>query len=165
MKRKLTAKDRKQLKTATRMGYVFGAFVLIPVAGVFITSELGIIANIPIYLLLAGSILAFLITWLINRKYWADLRNSEKEIIKKKVGKKESKKEYEAGSSVGLSVTGKKSPFYHEMASYMEYSIIVDHVRYRIEKEIWDVLQENDEVEFHYAPKSKDLLDIKSGIY
>lgn len=75
--------------------------------------------------------------------------------------RKESKEDFEAGSSVGYSTNGKKHAFYSGMSSHMEYYIIVDNARYRIDKEMWEQVNENDKIEFHFAPRSKELLAIK----
>ncbi len=162
MKQRLTEQDIKKLKYSTRTGFVFGLFVFLPVLGFYIFS----IIDQPEYrydiVLAIGFLFSFLIMWLINRKYWIDLRNLEKDIILKVVDKKESKEEFLGGSSVGISTTGKKSNFYTGMRSRMEYSFIIDNVRHNVEKEVWDSVNENDEVEFHYAPKSKQLLGIYS---
>ena len=160
MKRRLKKEDRKKLKYATRTGYVFGAFIFIPSASGYILARFDIIATSPDYLFLFGILLCILTVWLINRKWWIDLRKNEKEVVNKFVDKKESKVEYAAGSSIGISTTGKKSPFFLDQKSYTDYSLIIENVRYKIDKEIWERVKENEEVEFHYAPKSKFLIGI-----
>ncbi|MBI9055461.1 MAG: hypothetical protein JEY96_16685 [Bacteroidales bacterium] len=160
MKRRLTEKDRKQLKYSTRIGYIFGAFIFIPTLSSCLISKYEIVDNIPDYLILIGISLSILIMWLINRKWWIDLKNNEKEVVRKIITKKESKEDYAAGSSVGFSFTGKESKIYTGMKSYMEYSLIIENVRYKIEQELWEKVNEKEEVEFHYAPKSKFLIGI-----
>lgn len=163
MKRKLTEKDRKILKYSTRTGYVFGAFIFIPSVSAYILAKIDIVETTPGYLFLFGILLCILIVWLVNRKWWIDLRDNEKEVVKKIVDKKESKEEYAAGSSIGFSTTGKKSRFYTGQKSYIDYSVIVENVRYKIDKKNWEKVKESDEIEFHYAPKSKFLLYISPG--
>lgn len=162
MKRRLTEEDRKKLKYATRTGYIFGALLFIPFLAAFLMSLFDIVDGMPDYLILIGIFLSILIMWLINRKWWTDLKYNEKEVLKKIVARKESKEDYAAGSSIGFSFTGKKSKVYTGMKSYMEYSLIIENVRYKVEQELWDKVNENEEVEFHYAPKSKFLIGIFS---
>ena len=161
MKRKLTNEDRRKLKYSTRTGYIFGVLILIPSISVYFISELNMVENIPDYLFPCGLLLCLLTIWLVNRKWWIDLRNNEKIVIQKKIVRKESKKEYAAGSSFGVSITGKDSPVYKSQNSYIDYSIIVDNTRYKIDKGIWDQVNENDKVEFHFAKKSNYLLSIQ----
>lgn len=161
MKLKLTEKDRKILKYSTRTGYVFGAFILIPSVLAYILAKIDIVEISPDYLFLFGILVCVLIVWLVNRKWWIDLRNNEKEVVKKIIDKKELKEEYAAGSSVGFSTTGTKSTFYTGQKSYTDYSLIIENVRYKVDKEVWESVNEKEEIEFHFAPKSKYLLDIK----
>lgn len=161
MKQNLTEKERKILKYSTRTGYIFGAFIFILIVLAYILTKIDILRITSDYLFLIGVLFCIMIVWLVNRKWWIDLRNNEKEVVTKRVNKKESKVEFAAGSSVGISTTGKKSPLFLEQKSYVEYSLIIENVRYKVDKEVWEKVKEKDEVEFHYAPKSKYLLGIQ----
>ena len=162
MKRRLTKQDIKKLKYSTRTGYVFGLFVFLPVIGFYIFSVVDQSENRYDSVLAVGLLISILIVWLVNRKYWIDLRNQEKDIVIKMVDKKETKEEFLGGSSTGISVSGKKGHFYTGMRSRMEYSFIIDYVRHRVDKDVWDNVKENEEVEFHVAMKSQQLLSIKA---
>ncbi|MFP4025448.1 MAG: hypothetical protein ACLFVR_13070 [Thiohalospira sp.] len=161
MKRKLTKEDRVKLKSSTRIGYVFSLFLFIPALAAWLLSKYKVFEIIPDFVVPLGILLSLLILFLVNRKYWIDLIRGEKDVFEKIIDGKESKREFEAGSSVGISTNGKKSTFYSDMVSHMEYYIIVDNVKYRIDKEIWNKIDEKDKVEFHLAPKSKEILAIK----
>lgn len=161
MKRILTKEDRNKLKSASRIGFVFSMFLFLPAIAAWLLSKFGYIEKIPDLLPPAGVLLSFLILFLVNRKYWIDLKKGEKNILVKSISKKESKEDYEAGSSVGYSTNGKKHAFYSGMNSHMEYYIIVDNVRYRIDKETWEQVNENDKIEFHVASSCKELFSIK----
>ncbi|MFO7828945.1 MAG: hypothetical protein R6V23_10015 [Bacteroidales bacterium] len=161
MKRILTKEDKNILKSSSRIGFVFSLFLFLPSIAAWFLSKFGYIEIIPDLLPPAGVLLSFLILFLVNRKYWIDLSKGEKDILVKSITKKESKEDYEAGSSVGYSTNGKKHAYYSGMSSHMKYYIIVDNVRYRIDKEMWEQVNENDKIEFHIAPGSKELLLIK----
>lgn len=161
MKRNLTEQDRKKLKSSSRIGFVFGMFIFLPSLAIWFISNFGLIKHVPVFIPPTGIVLSFLILGLVNRKYWSDLRKGEKDVLIKSVERKESKEDFEAGSSVGYSTNGKKHAFYSGMSSHMEYYIIVDNARYRIDKEMWEQVNENDKIEFHFAPRSKELLAIK----
>ena len=136
-------------------------FIFIPVLALFIIYILDKPESGYESFFILGFLFSFLIVWLVNRKCWIDLKNNEKEVVRKIITRKESKEDYAAGSSVGFSFTGKKSRLYTGMKSYIEYSLIIENVRYKIEKELWEKVNEKEEVEFHYAPKSKELLEIR----
>ncbi len=159
-KRKLTPPDRKKLKYATRTGYLLGTLILIATLATYLATVFVFDKDIPFYFFLPALAAAFLIGWLINRKWWIDLKINEKNIIYKKVAKKESIESYAAGSSVGISTSGKKSPLYSGQSSKMNYYFIIEQTRYEVDQQLWNDLQENETVEFHYASKSNDLLGI-----
>ncbi len=159
-KRKLTPPDRKKLKYATRTGYAFGGLIIIATLATYLIIVFALNKTVPLYFFLPGLALALLTGWLINRKWWTDLKINEKIIINKKAAKKESVESYAAGSSVGISTSGKKSPLYSGRSSKMKYFFIIENTRYEVDQQLWNDVQENETVEFHYASKSNDLLGI-----
>ncbi|HSH53313.1 MAG TPA: hypothetical protein VK982_16420 [Bacteroidales bacterium] len=160
MKRKLTIQDRKKLKASTRVGFIisflFFFLSLAPWIVAIIKNDEG---NLK-YLTPVGILMSVIILWIANRKFWSDLRTGEKDVLIKTIDKKTAQKDYEAGSSAGFSTNGKKSAFYKEMNSFTNYAIIVENVKYRVEKELWERVEEKDKIEFHFAPKSRELLTI-----
>lgn len=116
MKKNLTEQDRKKLKSSSRIGFVFGMFIFLPSLAIWFISNFGLIKNVPDFISPTGIVLSFLILWLVNRKYWNDLRKGEKDVLVNLVERKESKKDFEARSSVGYSTNRKKHAFYSGMS-------------------------------------------------
>ncbi|MDY6799704.1 MAG: hypothetical protein SVU94_00610 [Bacteroidota bacterium] len=161
MKRKLTPQDRKKLKASARVGFIISfLFFLLSLAPWIVAIIKNDEGNLK-YLTPVGILISVIILWLVNRKFWSDLRTGKKDVLIKTIDKKTAQKDYEAGSSAGFSTNGKKSAFYKEMNAFTNYAIIVENVKYRVNKELWDKVNEKDEVEFHFAPNSKELLAIK----
>ncbi len=161
MKRKLTQQDRKKLKASARVGFVISFLMFLLSLAPWIINMIKTEESSLIYLTPVGIGVSVIILWLANRKFWSDLRTGEKDVLIKTIDRKESKEDFEAGSSVGISTNGKKSAFYKEMNAFTNYAIIVENVRYRVDKELWDRVNEKDKIEFHFAPRSKELLAIK----
>jgi hypothetical protein len=157
---KFTDIDIKQLKYATRSGYVIGFVSIVPTSLILGTlmNNIGF-GSISIYIS-SGFLTGLFVMWIINRKFWTDLWNGQKDIISKKVQDKNSIVSYEAGSSVGYSFTGKRSAHFLDQKGHDIYNLIVDNYRYRVEKELYDSIDIGDEVELHYAQKSRFLLSI-----
>ncbi len=151
---KLTEKDRQELKLQCRMGYIIGGLFVLLLLSFFLFyhfvlnyfTELQWIILIPTAIFIGG----FLIMFLINRKYYIDLRNERKEIILKVLDQKIETKDYEPGSG------GR----YREMNSFMRYDFIVDNVRYRVDKELFEKCEEGEMIEFNSAKTSNHLLGI-----
>ncbi|MEE4198210.1 MAG: hypothetical protein V2I54_11235 [Bacteroidales bacterium] len=161
MKRKLTPQDRKKLKASARVGFIISFLMFLVSLAPWIISILENKEGFLIYLTPIGILMSVIILWLANRKFWSDLRAGEKDVLIKTIDKKVAQEDYEAGSSAGFSTNGKKSAFYKEMNAFTNYAIIVENVKYRVDKELWDRVEEKDKVEFHFAPKSRELLAIK----
>lgn len=100
MKRILTKEDKNILKSSSRIGFVFSLFLFLPAIAAWLLSKFGYIVIIPDLLSPAGVLLSFLILFLVNKKYWDYLIKGEKDILVNSIIKKESKENYEAGSSV-----------------------------------------------------------------
>ncbi len=97
-------------------------------------------------------IVSILLSYLMNNKYWKDIKNNEKIVEPKIIQNKESKKDYEAGS--GTLYIEK------EMNEFEAFSIIVENVRYRVDKGFFNNCEIGQKVYFNYGPKSKFLLGI-----
>lgn len=157
--RHLTQADIKKLRYQSRMGYIIPfMFWVISIALVLLfgseqTGEV-IASGTPliVYAMLGFGILAIFISFLMNRKYWADIRNNRKKYTIKTVQWKEAKKDYEAGS--GSLYIGQK------MNAFMAYYLIIDNTRYRVEKPFFDDIKKGDTVYFEYAPVSGFRLNI-----
>jgi hypothetical protein len=93
---------------------------------------------------------------LMNKKYYSDIRNNEKLSEKKIIQRKIDKTDYEAGSGNMTTL-----PHNNPMKEFTRYDLIIDNIKYRIDKELFDNCNDGDEVLFYYAPKSKYLLSIE----
>lgn len=151
MKASLTKKDLKELRYQCRMGYIL-PFMFFLISSII---TMGDIKYISILL-----VVAFLISYLMNHKYYSDISNNVKTSETKCISQKEFKTDYEAGS-------GNMSTLPHndEMKAFIRYDLIIDHTRYRVEKNLFESCKEGDEVLFYYAPKSKYLLGIEKIVF
>lgn len=165
MKAQLTANDKKELKNQCKIGYVLPTLIfLLGTAICVVLYELNFNeANSPdfqIDLLIAAGffVISFLLSFFINRKYIQDLRNNEKVAETKIIQQKSETKDFEAGS-------GNVTPVAHlnEMKGFFRYDIVVENVKYRIDKELYDICSDGDKLVFYYAPKSKYLLSIEKA--
>ncbi len=160
MRKTLTKKDIKELQYQCRMGYIIPSMVFL-IGTLIVTSiyetnfntrlAFNIQATLIIALLFA--VLSFFISYIMNWKYLSDIRDKKKIIEPKVIQKKESKRDYEAGS--GTLYIGQ------EMNGFDSFSIIVDNYRYRVEKDMFLKCNEGDEVYFNYGPTSKYLISIE----
>lgn len=160
MTRKLTDTNIKELRYANRSGYVIGFFSIIVSSAIYGFAFISIDINSYMLYILLGVLTGFLIMWIINRKFWEDLKNRRKDILIKKVQNKNSNVSYEAGSSIGYSFKENKSAHFRGQKEHDIYNLIIDNYRYKVKKELYDLVEIGDEVEFHYASKSKFLLSI-----
>jgi len=159
IKKPLTYEDIKKLKYSCRPGIITGIFLAFCGSFILLVQNIWTRENVSesminntygfIVIIL---ITAFVVGYLMNRKYRIDLRNNEKELHVKVISKKEQKTDYEAGSGTipGIGMKG-----------YQKYSVIVDNVRHYVNEELFMNCQEGDEIVFHYTPKSQKLLKIE----
>ncbi len=164
MREELTKDDIKELKNSCKPGVIVPLLFFIIGSSLIMFFEyfnlpyVELPYNITIWQLIIASLflylgICFMISYALIRKYVLDIKNGEKEIVIKTIMMKENRTDYEAGSgAVGHLGT--------EMASYKNYAIIVDNTRYNIDEDFYNSVNNGDEVCFHYAPKSGDLLRI-----
>lgn len=160
--RTLTDLDKKRLRYQTRPALVTSILFAIVISGVsltlFIISKENVTEEDKLFNIISISssiIISFFIAYFSSKKYLKDVRNGEKEIVLKPIQKKEHKIDYEAGSGKISHVSAR------EMNAFDSYSIIIDNTRYRVDKEFYNDCNEGDEVEFHYALKSKFMLSME----
>ncbi len=159
MRKKLTEKDIKDLRYQCRMGYVIPTMIFI--IGTFISVAIyelnfnsksnGLNTEMILLIALGFIVLSFFIGYKMNWKYLSDIRNNEKEIEIKTIQKKESKRDYEAGSGT----------LGQEMKGFDSFNIVVGNYRYRVDKDLFMNCNEEDEVLFNYAPISRYLINIE----
>ena len=144
-----------KIKYAKRYGYIIGAFplffgLLLNVAFVFIEEKT---LNWLIVYNLSIVFVSWLLIFLLNRKYNKDLLNNEKIIKTDILRYKREEDSYEAGSGMPL-------PGLLGMKKSIRYYFIIGNTEYNVEKEIYNQVEIDEEVELHYALCSKMLLEI-----
>lgn len=162
MRSPLSANDIKELRYQCRMGYILpGMFFILGstlfTAIVFNMTEIFESENIEMTAmsLVGFAVLSLALSYKMNWKYLFDIKNREKLIETKIIQKKESKRDYEAGS--GTLYIGQ------EMNGYDSFSIVVENYRYRVDKDVFEHCTVGGEILFNYGPKSRYLINIEAG--
>ena len=97
----------------------------------------------------ATLIFAGLISFLINRNYYQDLRDQEKDESYSIVQKKQHRKDFEAGSGVITKFLAKP------MREFIRYDIIVDNTIYRVDEKLYNECAEGDRIILYFARHSR----------
>lgn len=163
MTSQLTNKDVKELKYQCRMGYVLpfmifvlGTLIVVAVYELnFNKNTKGLNLETDLLIAFGFLVFSFFISYLMNRKYYADIRNNKKVSETKTVQGKIGKKDYEAGSGNMTTL-----PHNRPMNEFIRYDLVIENIKYRVDKELYDKCSEGDEVLLFYAPKSNYLLNI-----
>ncbi|MCG8579115.1 MAG: hypothetical protein MI866_04325 [Bacteroidales bacterium] len=163
--RTLTQEDIKELRYQCRMGYIIPFFILLVGSAIVITLfeihiNQGAAFNIGANALIitAMSLIAIMVSYYMNHKYYSDIRNNYKIAQAKVLEKKVSKKDFEAGSG---NVT--TMPHNRTMNEFNRYDFIIDNTIYRVDKQLFNTCHNGDKVLFYYAPKSNYLLGMAKG--
>ena len=157
----LTRSDKKELKYQCRMGYIIPVLIFIIGTGVIFAIYLSSLDNllenfdIEIFtlLLVILAVLSVVISFSMNKKYFADIRNNEKLIETKTIQKKLYDSDSEAGSGTFHAA--------QNMKKFDKYEIVVENVRHRVDKDLFDHCNEGDKVLFSYGPVSSYLINIE----
>lgn len=156
MRQPLTEKDIKELKYQSRMGYLLpGLFFIIStifIIGGMLTQKIELNSSLLVILIAAIIIISFSISYLINRKYFMDIRTGEKEGELKTIQLKEKINDFEAGSG--------KLYIGQEMKGFTRYNIVVENTRFQIDEEFYNNCNAGDEVVFYFASQSRYLIEI-----
>jgi len=168
MTRELTYKDIKEIKYEKRFGIIFSciiiAFGLLFSLNYFLDHNKNInwfnicLINICI------CILSFGIQFIMNRKYYKDLKSRNKNVIVERVDRKERSITYEAGSGMlNRPILGYLFPklWKQEMKSKNRFDLIIKNTRYEIDEQLYEKINNGDTVEMHYTIFSKMLLNIE----
>jgi hypothetical protein len=154
----LSAQDIKTLRYQCRPGIIFSLMVLIIIPASLFTFIKGFNVSVSLsYIIIAlilDLIISFIIAFLLTRKFLIDIRSGVKRYEIKKISGKESKLDTEAGSGT-LYIEQK-------MKTFDTYYLIIENVRYRVEKEMFGTCLEGDEVVFFYAPRSNFRLSMEA---
>lgn len=161
----LTPQDIKELKYQCRMGYILpffiltiGSIVTTSLYELYINKETAINTQAIVYIVMLYAALAVWTGYRMNRNYYQDIRNNRKTAIPKIIQKKVAHKDFEVGSGNYTTL-----PHNKEMKSFTRYNLIIEHQKYRITKELYELCSDGDEVLFYYAPASKKLLSIEKN--
>lgn len=153
MKRGLSAKDIKNLRNQCRMSYLISTilFILGTIVGVtiyegyFDANPEVINYQMAVTIGLGILLLSVIVFFLLNRKYYSDIRNNEKMQITKTLQEKNKIKDY------------------YKTTVTLKYTFIVDNINLVVNKELFDSCNKGDKLIFNYAPKSKFLLGIEKS--
>ena len=153
------------------MGYIlpFLIFIIAGLFGVFLffnsDGKIGTIDDQFTTIFYIGlTAISIAISFLINRKYFKDLKNGDKIIKTEKVYKKENRTSYEAGSgTLHIPILRYLSPklWTQEMKAHFLVYLIINNYRYKVDKTLFDNVKEGDYVKMHYSTYSNTLLRIE----
>ncbi len=158
--------DRNELRYSSRVAYIIAFFFTVLSTAIaevclwvsFTDSKMQIPYAAHLIISICGLMAGLLILYLINRKYWMDLRDGRKSIIVKVIQEKEKKVDYEAGSGRRMG----------RMKAFKSHSIIVENIRYRIPEGLWIQLEEGGKVAKHTTKQNDYLIKFdtleRSGI-
>jgi hypothetical protein len=158
MKYNLTEADTKELRYACRAGIILPVLItlisnlllfLVVYANKYSYTDTGIQLVV-----IATIVIPLLIGYMMNRKLMADLKNGEKVAERKVVRMKEKNSDFEAGSGI----VGKIG---RPMNQFDRYDLIIDNRRVRVDKELYEKVEEGGEVDLFYARESRYLLQIE----
>lgn len=163
MRHQLNEKDIKNLKYQCRMGYLLPGMVFILLAGIgvfvyeynFNTEKPGLNTEADVLIMLLAFTVAFLLSFAMNRKYYADIRFKEKRTEEKIIQRKIDRVDFEAGSGNMTTM-----PHNNPMNKFTRYELVVDNERYRVSKQLYEQCSKGGKLLFNFAPRSNYLLDI-----
>ncbi|WP_133250001.1 hypothetical protein [Marinifilum breve] len=170
MIKNLTDTDIKEIKYMTRAGYIIPTLFLAFAAleSIYLVLGEGVDPSTITFILINASVVTCLIiiSYLINRKYFKDLKSGEKKIEIHTVQKKEDRTSYEAGSgTLHIPILGDLFPklWSQEMKkNYLMY-LIIKNTRFEVSKELYDQVNIGESVQMHYSRYSNILLSIKKN--
>ncbi len=160
MRRQLTEKDRSDIINQCKMGISISlmVFMFVTIIGVtiyemaFDSDSTALNSKMDISIAVGVFFFAVLLQFLINNKYYSDLRNNEKVLDTKTLADKS--KSIDPMTLKGVNFS----------KGYINrFEFIVDNIKFRVDKELYESCEEGDKLIFSYAPKSKYLLNIEKS--
>ena len=164
----LSEKDKRTVNQEKRIAYIFSAIVflfgaLFNLCFVLLQSEepqsLKLLLPIDAGILL----ICFIIIFFMNRRYNADLKEMTKVVKIMQIITKYLEPSHEAGSGVlYIPILGDLFPklWGQKMRPVQSYYLNIDNYRNEIEEELYNMVENGDFVEMHYAKNSNLLLAI-----
>lgn len=170
--RNLTASDKKEIKNMTRFGFVLPSIIIV-IAGII---NLYILVDDTVYydpqilylVDIGVLLLCIIISYLMNRKHYKDLKTGVKKIHIAKVTGKDDETSYEAGGgTLYIPILGDLFPklWGHKSKPNHLVFLIIDNYRYRVNKELYDIVRKGESVEMHYSIFGNSLLKIEKSTY
>ena len=158
MRKNLTEKNRMDIKNQCKMGLGISLmiFMLASLIGItvyemmFDSNNIGLNSKMAVSIVAGVLCLAVLLNFIINYKYYSDLRNNEKVLLTKKLTAKS--KSIDPAVIIGANLS----------KSYINrFEFIVDNMEFQVDEKLYKSCAEGDKLIFSYASKSKYLLDIE----
>lgn len=153
----LSEEDIRSIKYQCRFGYIlpliFLIFGLVSFSMIYI-SKAYVFSLDMVFLSISGVLcLSLLFSYLMNRKFKADIRNNEKEVETNIIQSKKSSMDHQS-NTVARGEGGK-------LNNTEVFSIVVDNFRYVVDEEFFNNCAEGDELLLNYAPLSRHLIGIE----
>ena len=163
MRTSLSQEDIKELRYQCRMGYIIPFFIFV-LGSIFtvgfyefnINSGHGANHTADSIIVSGFLIISFLVGYSMNHKYYSDISNNVKVSETKTIQWKEFKTDFEAGSGNMTTL-----PHNNPMKEFIRYDFVIDNIKYRVEKELFESCSKGDQVLFYYAPISRYLISIE----
>jgi hypothetical protein len=158
MRKSLNEKNRTDIKNQCKMGLGISlmVFMLFSIIGItvyelmFDPDSTALNSQMAISIVIGVLFIAVLLSFLINHKYYSDLRNNEKVLFTKRLSGKTKSIDPVAFKGANLA-----------KAYSNRFEFVVDNVKYRVDEQLYKSCAEGDTLLFSYALKSKYLLDIE----
>lgn len=165
---RLTEKDKQAIRLEKRIGFVFGIIVIMAgIIALFLISYYRDFSWPALSVMLASFLVAataIFVAARMNRKYNRDLKEDKRVAKTGVVQLKEEAVDYEAGSGVlYIPILGDLFPklWGQKMSKLQKYNLIIDNHRFTVAKELFDSIEEGDEVTMYYPACSDTLLGIE----
>lgn len=158
MRKSLTEKNRMDIKNQCKMGLGISlmVFMLASLIGItvyemmFDSNNIGLNSKMAVSIVIGVLCFSVLLSFLINYKYYSDLRNNEKVLLTKKLTSKSESIDPAAIKGVNLS------------KSYINrFEFVVDNLKFQVDEKLYKSCADGDKLIFSYASKSNYLLDIE----
>lgn len=158
MRKSLTEKNRQDLKNQCKMGLSISimAFMFATLIGItvyemaFDVDKTGLNAKMDISIAASFFLLAAVVNFVINHKYYSDLRTNQKVLYTKKLEAKS-----KSIDSVGINTPNPAKGYFNR------FEFEVDNVKFLVDEELFASCEEGDELILSYASKSKYFLGIE----
>ena len=164
----LTPEEIKEIKYNKRLGYAFSvAIIACGAIIILVYSQMERIDLIDVRILeliLLTFGLSALVLYVMNRKLNKDLRFEERLVETKKIDKRKKIIDYEVGSgSLHIPFLGDLFPkiWGQEMKGYKKFRLTIDGENYDVEEELFNAVNEGDEIELHWSFYSEIFLGLK----